>query len=110
MATSEDGKEPALNIPNSCKAFSNQDSAALSDQEPTEQLEAMGCQDVSFGHGTIQSILAGLLQYNTPGRPSNLIVFCFFEKLRNGSENEYKLLLWVMGHAKDGKTRSKEDI
>ena len=97
MAASKDDEGPALDIPNSCKAFSNQDSAALSDQEPTEQLEAMGCQDVSFGH-------------NTPGRPSNLSVFCFLEKLRDGSENEYKLLLWVMGHAKDGKTRSKEDI
>ena len=68
----------------------------------------MGCQDVSFDQGTIQSLLAALLQYNTPGRPSNLSIFCFHEKLRDGSENEEMVLLWAM--QKDGKTRSQEDI
>ena len=68
----------------------------------------MGCQDVSFGQGTIQLLLAGLLQYNAPGRPSYLSIFCFFEKLRDRSENEEMVLLWVV--QKDGKTRSQEDI
>ena len=84
----------------------NQDSAALSDQELTKQLEAMGCQDVSFGRGTIQSMLAGLLQYNSPGRPSNLSIFWFFEKLRDGSKTTDKLLLWAM--QKDGKQDQKK--
>ena len=65
----------------------------------------MGCQDISFGHGTIQSFLAGILQYNAPGCPSNLSIFGFFEKLRDGSKNKNKLLLWVM--QKDGKQDQK---
>ena len=108
MAASTDGEEPAEEIPKSCKDFYNQESAPLSSQELVEQLGVMGYQDVGFGQGTIQSLLAGLLQYNAPGSPSNLSVFCFYEKLRDGSENEEMVLLWVM--QKDGKTRSQEDI
>ena len=75
MAASEDGEGPVEDLPISCNAFYNQELAPLSGQELTEQLEAMGCQDVSFDQGTIQSLLAGLLQYNAPGRPSNLSIF-----------------------------------
>ena len=108
MAASTDGEEPAEELPKSCKDFYNQKSAPLPSQELVEQLGAIGCQDVGFDQGTIQSLLAGLLQYNAPGSPSNLSVFCFYEKLRDGSENEEMVLLWVM--QKDGKTRSQEDI
>ena len=62
MAASEDGEEPAKDLPSSRKAFYDQEPAPLSGQELTEQLEAMGCQDVRFGQeGTIQSLLTGLL-------------------------------------------------
>ena len=75
MAASTDGEEPAEELPKSCKDFYNQESAPLSSQELVEQLGVMGCQDVGFGQGTIQSLLAGLLQYNAPESPSNLSVF-----------------------------------
>ena len=42
MAVLEDGEEPVEELPNSCKAFFNQESAPLSSQEVTEQLEVMG--------------------------------------------------------------------
>ena len=49
VAASENGEEPVKDLPSSCKDFYNQESAPLSGQELTEQMEAMGCQDVSFG-------------------------------------------------------------
>ena len=62
MTASTDGKEMAQDIPDSCKAFFGQDSTPLSDQELTKRLEAMElCQDVNYGHGTVQAILAGIL-------------------------------------------------
>ena len=72
------------------------------------QLENLGAQDISFGHGTVQAILAGNLLYNAPMNPSNLSIFCFFEKIQDGSEKANRLLLHVM--AKDGRTRSKDEI
>ena len=81
MAASTDGEEPAEELPKSCKDFYNRESAPLSSQELTEQLGTMGCQDVGFGQGTIQSLLAGLLRYNAPGSPGNHSVFCFYENL-----------------------------
>ena len=56
----------------------------------------------------MQFILAGILQYNAPGHLNNINIFCFYEKLKNGNENAATLLLHAM--AKDGKTRSKEEI
>ena len=85
-----------------------QDSVALSDQELAFQLEHLGCQDVSFGHGTVQSLPSGHLLYNAPMCPSNLSIFCFFEKLEDGEEKGNRILLWVMG--KEGRTRPKEEI
>ena len=40
--------------------------------------------------------------------PSNLSIFCFFEKLEDGEEKGNRILLWVMG--KEGRTRSKDEI
>ena len=86
MAASVDGEEKASELPKSCKDFFDQDSAALSDQELSFQLENLGAQDISFGHGTIQAILAGNLLYNAPLHPSNLSLFCFYEKIQDGSD------------------------
>ena len=108
MAASENGEEKAEMISDSCKSFYNQDSAALSEQHFSFLLRALGLPDVSFAHGTIQSILAGNLLHNAPGSPSNLSIFSFYEKLKDGSENENRLLLHVM--ARDGKKRSSDDI
>ena len=108
MVSSVDGEQKADDLVDSCKSFFQQDSAALSDQELAFQLENMGCQDVSFSHGTVQSILPGHLLYNAPMCPSNLSIFCFFEKLEDGEEKGNRILLWVMG--KEGRTRSKDEI
>ena len=108
MAASTDGEDKASELPKSCKNFFDQDSAALSDQELSFQLENLGAQDISFGHGTIQAILAGNLLYNAPLNPSNLSLFCFYEKIQDGSDQTNRLLLHVM--AKDGRTRSKDEI
>ena len=108
MAASENGEEKAEEIPESCKSFYNQDSVALSEQQFSFLLRALGLPDVSFAHGTIQSILAGNLLHNAPGSPSNLSVFSFYEKLKDGSENDSRLLLHVM--ARDGKKRSSNEI
>ena len=108
MAASIDGEEMADKIPASCQSFFNQDTAAMSSQELTFLLEGLGCQDVGFGHGTVQSILTGNLLYNAEGNPSNFSIFNFYEKLKDGSENSNTLLLHVM--AKDSRTRSKEEI
>ena len=59
MASSTDGESMADDLVDSCKEFFNQDSAALSDQELSLQLEGLGAYDVSFGRGTVQSILIG---------------------------------------------------
>ena len=40
--------------------------------------------------------------------PSNLSLFCFYEKIQDGSDKTNRLLLHVM--AKDGRTRSKDEI
>ena len=108
MAASVDGEEKASDLPKSCKDFFDQDSAALSDQELSFQLENLGAQDISFGHGTVQAILAGNLLYNAPLYPSNLSLFCFYEKIQDGSDKTNRLLLHVM--AKDGRPRSKDEI
>ena len=108
MAASEDGEMIAQDLPESCKSFFNQDSAALLDQELSFQLENLGAQDISFGHGTVQAILAGNLLYNSPTNPSNLSIFCIFEKIHDGSEKPNRLLLHVM--EKDRRTRSKDEI
>ena len=71
-------------------------------------LRSGGHPDVGYAHGVVQLLLSGNFLYNSPGNPSNLSVFCFYEKLRDGSENEQKLLLHVM--AKDGKERSTDEI
>ena len=86
MASSVDGEQKAADLVDSCKSFFNQDSAALFDQELAFQLENLGCQDVSFSHGTVQSLLSAHLLYNAPMCPSNLSIFCFFEKLEDGEE------------------------
>ena len=75
MAVSTDGKEMVQNIPDSCKAFFDQDFTPLSDKELARRLEAMELrQNVNYGHGTVQAILAGILLYNAPGQPSNLSI------------------------------------
>ena len=108
MAASENGEEKATEIPESCKSFYNQDSVALSEQQLSFLLRDFGLPDVSFAHGTIQSILAGNLLHNAPENPSNFSIFSFYEKLKAGSETENRLLLHVM--ARDGKKRSNGDI
>ena len=76
----------AADLPDLCKTFFSLDSTALSNQELAFELKSLGCQDVSFGHKTVQFILAGNLLYNAPMCPSNLSIFCFYEKLEDGSE------------------------
>ena len=61
MVSSVDGEKKAEDLVDSCKSFFNQDSAALSDQELAFLLEKIGAQDVSFSHGTMQSLLLGHL-------------------------------------------------
>ena len=108
MDASENGEEKAAEIPDSCKSFYNQHSVALSEQRLSFLLRALGLPDVSFVHGTIQSILAGNLLHSAPGSPSNFSVFSFYERLKDGSETENRLLLHVM--ARDGKKRSSDEI
>ena len=107
-AASEDGDEMAEELPDSCKSFFDQDTAALSEQHLSFLLKSEGLQDVGFAHGTVQALLTGHFLYNCPGYPSNFSIFSFYEKLKDGSETESTLLLHVM--AKDGKTRSQEAI
>ena len=57
-----DGYQPAKDLPKSYRDFYNQEPAPLSGQELIEQLGTMGCQEVGFGQGITQSLLAGLLQ------------------------------------------------
>ena len=71
MVSSVDGEQKAVNLVDSCKSFFNQESAAPSDQELAFQLENLGCKDVGFGHGTVQSLLPGHLVYNAPMCPSS---------------------------------------
>ena len=105
MVSSVDGEQKAADLVESCKSFFNQDSAALSDQELAFQLENSGCQDVSFSHGTVQSLLSGHLLYNAPMCPSNLSIFCFFEKLEDGGEKGNRIYL-RSGNAKEAETIS----
>ena len=109
MVSSVDGEQKAADLVDSCKSFFNQDSAALSDQELAFQLENLGCQDVSFSHGTVQSLLSGHLLYNTRMCPSNLSIFCFFEKLEDGEEKAtgYCCGQWEKRVEQDQKMRSK---
>jgi len=107
-AASEDGDEMAMELPDSCKYFFEQDTAALSEQQLSFLLREEGLQDVGFAHGTVQALLTGHFLYNFTGCPSNFSIFSFHEKLKDGSETENTLLMHVM--AKDGKARSKEDI
>ena len=96
IAASETGEEKAEEIPDSCRSFYNQDSVALSEQQFPFLLRALGLPDVSFAHGTMQSILAGNLLHNAPGSPSNLSIFSFYERLKDGPETENRLLLHGM--------------
>jgi len=107
-AASEDGEFAAKDIPESCAAVFNQDSASMSEREILVRLRQAGCPDVGFAHGVIQALLTGQFLYFEPGSPSNFSIFSFYKKLVDARDCRKRMLLHI--RSKDGKSKSNDEI
>jgi len=107
-AASGDGEFAARDIPESCAAVFNQDSAGMSEREILVRLRMAGSPDVSFAHGTTQALLTGQFLYFEPGCPSNFSIFSFQTKLVDARDCTRRMLLHI--RAKDGRSKSNKEI
>ena len=107
-AASTDGEFAAKEVPESCSAVFNQDSASMSEREILVRLRQAGCPNVGFAHGTTQALLTGQFLYFEPGFPSNFSMFSFYKKLVDAHDCKKRMLLHI--HSKDGKSKSNDEI
>ena len=107
-AASEDGEFAANEVPESCAAVFNQDSAGMSEREVLVRLRTAGSPDVNFAHGVTQALLTGQFLYFEPGRPSNFSIFSFQKKLVDARDCTHRMLLHI--RARDGRSKSSDEI
>ncbi len=79
IALATDNEEVPDNVTDSCKRFMNSKSVTLAEQEPNQQFETRGMNEVSFMMGYMANMYAGSFLWSSGNTPSNHLPFAFSE-------------------------------